>query len=409
MFDRRTFLKTGTACAAFLAGARARFAHAALPDDRRFVVVILRGGLDGLAAVPAHGDPDYASLRGALALPKSGMDAPIDLDGFFGLHPSLHNLSELWREKELAIFHNVSTPYRDRSHFDAQNVLETGGLSPHRLSDGWLNRALQPLGLDQGSGALAVASSPPLLLDGSARVTSWIPSRMPSADEEFLGRVAQLYAGDAVFSTALKQGLETRSIAAQATHDMPNSAGNRIGKGNGTAAGYGAITPLMDGAGKILAAEHGPSVAVFDITGWDTHFNQGAGDGQLARRLAALDEGFAALKTALGETWNKTVIVAASEFGRTVAVNGTGGTDHGTASIAFMMGGSVAGGAIHAQWKGLKSSALRDGRDLPATTDTRSIFKGILADHLGVAKKSLEDRIFPDSAAAVALKGIIRV
>ncbi len=402
MFDRRTFLKTGAACAAFiLAGTRAQFAYAALPDDRRLAVVILRGGLDGLAAVPAHGDADYASLRGALALPKTGMGAPIDLDGFFGLHPSLHNLSEMWGHKELAIFHNVSTPYRDRSHFDAQNVLETGALAPHRLSDGWLNRALQPLGLDGGGGALAVASSPPLLLDGSARVTTWIPSRMPAADEEFLSRVAQLYANDPVFSNALKQGLETRSIAAQATHDMLN--------GGAAAAGYGAITPLMDGAGKILAAEHGPRVAVFDITGWDTHFNQGAGDGQLARRLAALDEGLAALKTALGEAWTKTAVVAASEFGRTVAVNGTGGTDHGTASIAFVMGGAVAGGTIHAEWKGLKSSALRDGRDLPAMTDSRAIFKAILADHLGIAKKSLEDRVFPDSAAAVALKGIIRV
>jgi uncharacterized protein (DUF1501 family) len=402
MLDRRTFLKTGAGCAAFLAcGTRARFAHAALPDDRRFVVVILRGGIDGLAAVPPHGDADYASLRGSLALPASGMGAPIDLDGFFGLHPSFHNLSEMWGQNELAVFHNVSTPYRDRSHFDAQNVLETGGLSPHRLSDGWLNRALQPLGLDGGSGALAVASSPPLLLDGKARVTSWVPSRMPAADEEFLGRVAQLYAKDPVFSIALKQGLETRAIAAQATHDMPNAGRN--------GAGYGVIAPIMEGAGRILAVEHGPRVAVFDITGWDTHSNQGAGEGQLARRLAALDEGFAALKTALGQAWKKTVIVAASEFGRTVAVNGTGGTDHGTASIAFALGGAVAGGTVHARWTGLKSSALRDGRDLPATTDTRAVFKGILADHLGVAKKSLDERIFPDSSEARALPGIIRV
>jgi uncharacterized protein (DUF1501 family) len=164
----------------------------------------------------------------------------------------------------------------------------------------------------------------------------------------------------------------------------------------------------MEGAGRILANEHGPRVGVFDITGWDTHSNQGAGDGQLGRRLAALDEGFAALKTALGEAWKKTVIVAASEFGRTVAVNGTGGTDHGTASVAFVLGGAVAGGTVHARWTGLKSSALRDGRDLPATTDTRAVFKGILTDHLGVAKKSLEDRIFPDSAEAPALPGIVR-
>jgi len=177
MWTRRTFFKSGIACGALaIAGARVRLAHAALPGDRRFIVIILRGGLDGLAAVPPHGDPDYAALRGPLALPQSGAGAPIDLDGFFGLNPAFHNLAEMWREKELAVFHNVATPYRDRSHFDAQNVLETGSTKPHLLNDGWLNRALQPLALDTGNGALAVASSPPLLLDGPARVTSWMPS-----------------------------------------------------------------------------------------------------------------------------------------------------------------------------------------------------------------------------------------
>jgi uncharacterized protein (DUF1501 family) len=186
MLNRRYFFKAGVACGALtMAGARARLAFAALPDDRRFVVVILRGALDGLAAVPAHGDPDYSAVRGNLALPANGPGAPIDLDGFFGLHPSLHNLADLFHANELAIFHNASTPYRDRSHFEAQNVLETGATTPHLLNDGWLNRALAPLALDTGTGALAVSSSPPLLLDGPARVTSWLPSRRPVPDEEF--------------------------------------------------------------------------------------------------------------------------------------------------------------------------------------------------------------------------------
>ena len=330
MFDRRTFLKTGAACSALaMVGARARLAYAALPDDRRFIVVILRGGLDGLAAVPAHGDPDYAHLRGGLALAKTGAGAPIDLDGTFGLHPSLHHMSEMWAAKELAVFHNVATPYRDRSHFDAQNVLETGGGAPHLLREGWLNRALQPLGLDGGDGALAVASSPPLLLDGEARVASWLPSRMPAADEEYMARVAQLYARDPVFAAALKEALATQATAAAAMHVMkPTPAAMGAGSPNmsdmnataimgqppqAPAGGYDAIAPLMQGAGKILAAENGPRVAVFDISGWDTHFNQGAGDGQLARRLQALDQGLFQLKTALGPAWNKTVVAAASE------------------------------------------------------------------------------------------------
>jgi uncharacterized protein (DUF1501 family) len=168
------------------------------------------------------------------------------------------------------------------------------------------------------------------------------------------------------------------------------------------------IVSLMEGAGKILAHEGGPRVGVFDISGWDTHFNQGAGEGQLARRLQQLDDGLAALKTSLGPAWGKTVVVAASEFGRTVAVNGTGGTDHGTAGIAFMLGGAVAGGNIHAQWRGLKQSSLRDGRDLPAQTDTRALFKAALADHLGVSRQALEDRVFPDSAGAPAPQDLIR-
>jgi uncharacterized protein (DUF1501 family) len=407
MLTRRTFFKSGVACGALATlGANARLAFAALPDDRRFIVVILRGGLDGLAAVPAHGDPNYANLRGSLALPKSGTGAPIDLDGFFGLHPSLHNLSQMWREKELAIFHNVSTPYRDRSHFDAQNMLETGGIKPHLLNDGWLNRALMPLALDTGNGALAISSSPPLLLDGRARVTSWMPSRLPAADEEFLVRVASLYSKDAVLQSALKNALQTRAAANAAMHEVPTgTVAMQRPNGGGPA---GDIAPLMQGAGKILASEIGPRVGVFDISGWDTHFNQGAGEGQLARRLQLLDEGLAALKTSLGPAWKKTVIVAASEFGRTVAVNGTGGTDHGTAGIAFLLGGAVVGGGIHAEWRGLTPSTLRDGRDLPAQTDMRALFKAALADHLGVSKRTLEDRVFPESAAAPAPQGLIR-
>jgi uncharacterized protein (DUF1501 family) len=402
MLSRRYFFKAGVACGALaVTGARSRLAFAALPDDRRFIVMILRGALDGLAAVPAHGDPDYAAVRGNLALPQNGPGAAINLDGLFGLHPSLHNLAELFHAKELAIFHNASTPYRDRSHFEAQNVLETGATTPHLLNDGWLNRALTPMALDMGTGALAVSSSPPLLLDGPARVTSWLPSKRPMPDEEFLMRVEALYERDTVLRDGLKQALQTRA-AGGAAHDpgalRPLTAGN----------GVAGITALTDGAGKILAAANGPRVAVFDISGWDTHFNQGGADGQLARRLQALDEGIAGLKQSLGNAWNKTVVVAASEFGRTVHVNGTGGTDHGTAGVVLVLGGAVAGGMIHAEWSGLKARALRDGRDLPPRTDTRTVFKAVLADHLGVAKSVLDNKIFPDSGSEKPSAGLIR-
>jgi uncharacterized protein (DUF1501 family) len=404
MLNRRYFFTAGVASGALaMTGARARLAFAALPDDRRFVVVILRGALDGLAAVPAHGDPDYATVRGNLALPANGPGAPIDLDGFFGLHPSLHDLADLFHANELAIFHNASTPYRDRSHFEAQNVLETGATTPHLLNDGWLNRALAPLALDTGTGALAVSSSPPLLLDGPARVTSWLPSKKPVPDEEFLTRVGALYENDAVLRDGLRQALQTRAASEGAMHG--SGPQQTLAARNGVAGGIAALT---EGAGKILAASSGPRVGVFDISGWDTHFNQGGADGQLARRLQALDEGIAGLKQSLGDAWKKTVIVAASEFGRTVHVNGTGGTDHGTAGVVFVMGGAVAGGTVHAEWSGLKAAALRDGRDLPPRTDTRTIFKTLLADHLGVPKSILDDKIFPDSGSDKIIAGLIR-
>src|SRR5579863_7813426 len=199
--DRRTLLKTLTATGSFAAmGARAHFAFAATPNDRRLVVVILRGALDGLAAAPPHGDPDYANVRGSLALEKSGTGALHDLDGFFGLHPALTNVKAMYDAKEAAVFHNICSPYRDRSHFDGQNVLETGGTGPHVLQDGWLNRALVPMGLAGGEQAIAIAQTPPLLLSGTARATSWMPEVMPTPDAAFLAEVQKLYAGDPVLS-----------------------------------------------------------------------------------------------------------------------------------------------------------------------------------------------------------------
>jgi uncharacterized protein (DUF1501 family) len=403
MWTRRSFGVSGAACAALaISGARVRFAQAATPDERRLAVVILRGGLDGLAAVPPIADPDYASVREALALPASGDGAAIPLDGFFALHPALKTCGEMWRAKELAIVHNAATPYADRSHFDAQNMLESGGVAPHRLGDGWLNRALAPLGLD-GNAALAVSPSPPLMLAGQTPVSSWQPSQMPAADEDFLARVERLYASDPVLSVAFRQGMSMRATAETAAHGDNSPADMRpVGARNA------AVAPLMRGAGALLAAPSGPRIAVFDVGGWDTHFNQGAAEGQLARRLQALDEGLAAFRSALGPVWQKTAIVAASEFGRTAGANGTGGTDHGTAGAVLVMGGAVQGGSIHAEWRGLKTSALHEGRDLPRGADMRSVFKSALADHLGMPRRALEERVFPDSASAPPLRNLFR-
>ncbi|MES2294480.1 MAG: DUF1501 domain-containing protein [Pseudomonadota bacterium] len=403
-FDRRTLLKTLAATGTFAAvGTQARFAFATTPNDRRLVVVILRGALDGLAAVPPHGDKDYAGVRGALALQTSGTGALHDLDGFFGLHPAFTNLKTLYDARQLVVFHNICSPYRDRSHFDGQNVLEAGGTAPHLLQDGWLNRALAPMGLT--GGALAIAQTPPLMLSGNVQTASWMPAVLPAPDELFLNQVRALYANDAALKASLSSALALQASAQNAMDD-PSSKSMQPGK----AGAYGDLAPLFQGAGKLLAAPNGPRVATLEASGWDTHVAEGAADGQLARRLASLDSAIDAMRTAMGpDVWSKTAVVMATEFGRTVHPNGSGGTDHGTGGAAFLFGGAVAGGTIKAEWVGLGTDALKDGRDQPARTDLRALFKGVLAEHMDVPKSVLESTIFPDSVSAPPIKGLIRV
>jgi uncharacterized protein (DUF1501 family) len=399
--SRRTLLKgLGAASGLCVWGAPLGYAFAALPGDRRLVVVILRGAVDGLAAVPPHGDKDYAATRGALALSIDGATPLLDLDGMFGLHPALANMKSLYDKNELIVFQNICSPYRDRSHFDGQNVLETGAVKPHAVSDGWLNRALMPMGLGDGVHALAVAQTPPLLLTGPARATSWMPASLPTPDAAFLAQIKHLYGQDEALSRALDDALSLQSAAMIASDDPSDKKMGAAASAN--------LTPLFAGAGRLLAANDGPRIAVLDVSGWDTHINEGAGVGALARRLAALDAGIDALRTALGPAWNKTAIVMATEFGRTAHPNGNGGTDHGTGGASFLLGGAVAGGTVRAEWTGLSSSALKDGRDQPARTDLRALFKGILGEHMGVPASALNSTIFPDSASAPALIGLIR-
>jgi uncharacterized protein (DUF1501 family) len=403
MTSRRTILKTMTAAGALaLWDAPFRFAFANVPTERRLVVVILRGALDGLAAVPPHGDKDYKPARGQLALEGGGSEAGLhDLDGFFGLNPGLSNLKAMYDAKQVVLFHNICSPYRDRSHFEGQNCLETGGSGPHVLNDGWLNRALLPMGLDGGTGAVAIEQSPPLILTGHAKATSWMPAVTPEPDATFLNKVRALYADDPVLRSSLDGALNLQSQAMAASDD-PGARNPRL------KASYGNLTPLFQGAGKLLASAQGPRVAVLDASGWDTHIAEGAGDGNLARRLHALDQGLDALKSSLGSHWSKSAIVMATEFGRTVRPNGGGGTDHGTGTVAFLLGGAVAGGKIHAEWVGLKPSVLKDGRDQPARTDLRALFKGVLAEHMGVGQQALNATIFPDSGNVAPIKGLIR-
>jgi len=396
MATRRTLLATGTTLT--LLAPFARLASAAAKPDARLVLVILRGGLDGLAAVPPYAEPAYAQTRGTLALGGPGTeDGVLDLDGTFGLHPALPSLHAMYRAREALVLHATATPYRERSHFDAQNVLEAGGVSPSATADGWLNRALAALdSTGAAREAVALADSVPLVLRGELAVTSWAPSQLPETDDDTLARVRRLYeAADPKLAASLSSALEARSLAGDS-----NDA--RMG-GRGGAN----VAPLAAAAARFLASAAGPRVAVLDAGGWDTHANQGGAQGPLALRLRGLDQGLQLLKTELGTVWRDTSVLVVTEFGRTVAVNGTRGTDHGTAGCAFLLGGAVAGGRVLADWPGLATRDLHEGRDLRPTTDLRAVFKAVLHERFGLGEAALARSVFPASDAVAPLDGLI--
>lgn len=398
MFDRRELL-LGAAQLTLLAPF-CGVADARATTDARFVLVILRGGLDGLAAVPPYGESLYQALRGDLALaPPGSANGGLKLDGLFALHPSLGNMHAMFETGELSVLHAVATPYRERSHFDGQKVLEAGGVTPSTSAGGWLNRALAALaGTGDARKGIALAPSVPLVLRGPFTVTSWAPSRLPDADDDTLARVRALYeASDPMLAARLAEALDAR--------DLVGDAGARAGMGGRAGQAFG---PLTTAAARFLRDDDGPRIAVIDVGGWDTHANQGAAQGSLATRLRLLDEGLESLKTELGALWQSTSVLIVTEFGRTVAVNGTRGTDHGTAGCALLAGGAVAGGRVITDWPGLGARDLHEGRDLRATLDLRAVCKGLLNSQFGLSEATLASAIFPESAAVEPMSGLLR-
>jgi uncharacterized protein (DUF1501 family) len=396
MLTRRQILKALGLTA--VAGGLSSAAFAKTDGDARFVLIILRGALDGLAVAAPYGDPDYAAMRGALALaPPTDADGLLKLDGLFGLHPALPGVFDLYQRNQALIVHAVASPYRERSHFDGQDVLELGANRVGALRDGWLNRALSPLGATDVP-AIALAANTPLVLRGDNNVTSWAPSRLPDADDSTLRRLERLYANDKFFAARLEQALMSQEIAGGT--DGMSGRGTR---GN-EAKQFG---ELMTAAARFLNSDDGPTIAVLELGGWDTHANQGTTTGALANRLAALDTGISNLRKGLKDNWSKTVVAVVTEFGRTVQVNGTRGTDHGTASAALLAGGAVHGGRVIADWPGLAKADLFQERDLRPTTDIRSVFKSVLIQHLGLPPGFVALSVFPDSRAAPAIEKLV--
>ena len=400
LMTRRAALMAGGAL--FLAGSAGALTLSRQAGDRKFVLVILRGALDGLAAVAPYDDAHYRVARGKLALaPPGEAGGVLPLTEGFGLHPDLAFLHQQWTSGELAIVPACASPYRERSHFDAQDVLETGAAEVFGASDGWLGRALTALPPELKREAVAISGSLPLVLRGSASATSWAPSFAPSASEDTLSRLMDLYAGDALLGPALASAIETNSIASASGMDGMDGKGRRNGPG--------AYKGLAEAAARLMSAEGGPAASVLSFDGWDTHANQGAANGQLALRLAGLDSALRALKDGLGAHWPNTVVAVVTEFGRTVAENGTGGTDHGTGSAAFLLGGAVSGGQFGGDWPGLAPKALFEGRDLAPANDIRSVFMAVLQDHWGLDRDTLSRIVFPDGTGVRPISGLIRV
>ncbi len=401
----------------FLIGAGALAASAAIPNalfaysgsSSRLVVVILRGALDGLAAVPPYGDPDYAGLHRELAIAApGGPDGALALNSTFGLHPALTFLHDRFAAGELVVFDAVASPYRDRSHFDGQNVLENGLAKPIGTADGWLNRALAalPRGTGRrGDRAVAISQNVPLILRGEAEVISKSPQATPDVDEDLLTRLADLYSKDDWFSARLSEAMQTEKMV-DAAADAAGLSG--MGKESAKAAYPNRVGAVASMASELMRSDGGPEIAVIEASGWDTHANQGGAKGILATRLAGLDQGLKALADGLGPLWQETAVLVVTEFGRTAAVNGTRGTDHGTGGCAFLVGGAVRGGQVIADWPGLSRTALLDNRDLKPTLDLRSVFKAVLDEHMHVDASALAKRVFPDSSGARPLRGLIR-
>jgi uncharacterized protein (DUF1501 family) len=368
--------------------------------DARLVLFILRGAMDGMAMLAPYGDGNYAGLRRELALAAPGEEGGLlKVDGLFGVHPALKHTHALYQNKQALFVHAVASPYRERSHFEGQDKLENGSTEGNILRDGWLNRALEPLAGSQGrESAIAISQNTPLVLRGSNPVTSWAPSRMPDASEETIRRIESLYANDEFFATRLQQAIHSREIAS----GMSDSRQNRGKQAK-------QLKALMQATARFLSADNGPRIAVLESGGWDTHARQGASSGSLANKFAILDQGIAALQQELGGVWSDTVVMVVTEFGRTAKVNGTRGTDHGTATAALLAGGAVNGGRIVADWPGLSAANLYEGRDLYPTTDIRSVFKGVLAQHLGLQEAFLDKRVFPGSEPAPMIENLVVV
>lgn len=395
-----------------LLGAGALFVWSGVPrlaraadGGPRLLLIQLRGALDGLAAVAPVGDPQWSALRGEDGLSASSASPSLPLDKFFVLNPVMTNFHRMYQRSQALIVHACATPYRERSHFDGQEVLESGLLVPGKTESGWLNRTLgqiETAGRANSGKAFAVGPMTPLVVRGPEPVVVWTPPLTMATSDDTLNRLLDLYQQA---DPSLARFLDERSPVPKASvvgddkEAMPPPKAIR---------GRDYFVEVGKNAARALARADGPRIGTLDLYGWDTHAKEGAIGGRLATLLGALDAALGAIEKESGPAWETMMVVVVTEFGRTVKINGTAGTDHGTGTVAFLAGGAVKGGRILADWPGLSQADLYEGRDLKPTTDLRSVLKGVLKEHLDVADNKLASVIFPDSQAVKPLLGLRR-
>ncbi|MGR3709489.1 MAG: DUF1501 domain-containing protein [Alterinioella nitratireducens] len=385
---RRQMLALG--CSAAASPLITPVAFASLPTDHRLVVIILRGAMDGLDVVQPYGDPALARLRPGFDI---GPDAGArDLDGFFALHPGLRDLWPLWQAGELGFAHAVSTPYRNaRSHFDGQDLLEAGTGPGADARDGWLNRLVQTIPGATRETALAVGRDEALILRGAAPTSDWSPAARLLLSPATSDLLAAVYHDDPLFQASFD---EAQFLSGLLHGDFSEAEGDGMMAGMQDAmAGAGqaeAVNVIADFAAERLRAE--ARIASFSIGGWDTHRSQ---QGGLTRALGHLSTAILRLRAGLGPDWGQTTVLAMTEFGRTAAENGSGGTDHGTGSALIMAGGAVRGGRVLGDWPGLEEAALFDRRDLMPTRDIRAYAGWAMAGLFGTDRDALQGQVFP--------------
>jgi uncharacterized protein (DUF1501 family) len=377
---RRSFLKLGGA--GLMSVLWPSLAFATADTNQRFIFIIQRGAADGLNTIVPYADPDYAKLRGALTIQDTQTNR---LDSLFALHPAMVNATALYKQQQAMFVHAVASPYRERSHFDGQNVLESGGTRAYQLKDGWLNRLLALLPQAQND-AIAFSPTIPLALRGKVQVDAYATAKLPQPSDDLLMRVSQLYAADAQLHTVWESAVQTQNMADMASNGQNSQQPEALGK-------------LV---GDFLSQPEGPRIAMIETGGWDTHSAQNA---RLSKQLSDLDTLIASLQKNLGNAWQETLIIVATEFGRTAATNGTGGTDHGTGAAMLTFGGALpaiasrnkqwSAGKVIADWPGLKSSQLYQGRDLQPTIALDTVITDLVSAHYGLDNKQLSRALFP--------------